>query len=292
MTKPRPSTSVSAVSARSVLDAVLETSEDAIFSQDASARVMTWNLTAERLFGFSAEEIVGRECVDVFADHLRREVEGVIETALAGDRVDHFETEVLRKDGMPVPISLSLCPVLGDDGAPAAVVLIARDITEQRLAQASLAEVEARVRESEALANVGSWLWDLRTGAVQWSDEYHRIHGVDPLSFDGTLDAHLAGHPRRRPERGARRDGGVGRVRPRVRARVPRCPTGPRRPYRPRAWSTDVRVGWVCRGTARHRPGHHRSGLADGLGISGEEMSHAVDEIGRLFCRRSWCVHH
>jgi PAS domain S-box-containing protein len=191
MTKPRPSTSVSAVSARGVLDAVLETSEDAIFSQDASARVMTWNLTAERLFGYSAEEIVGRPCIDVFADHLRGAVEGVIETAMAGDRVDHFETEVRRKDGMPVPISLSLCPVLGDDGAPAAVVLIARDITEQRLAQASLAEVEARVRESEALANVGSWLWDLRTGAVQWSDEYHRIHGVDPLSFDGTLDAHL-----------------------------------------------------------------------------------------------------
>ena len=115
----------------------------------------------------------------------------MIETAMAGDRVDHFETEILRKDGMPVPISLSLCPVLGDDGVPAAVVLIARDITEQRLAQARLAEVEARVRDSEALANVGSWLWDLRTGAVQWSDEYHRIHGVDPLAFDGTLDAHL-----------------------------------------------------------------------------------------------------
>ena len=191
MTKPRPSTSVSAVSARAVLDAVLETSEDAIFSQDATARVMTWNLTAERLFGFSAEEIVGHECIDVFADHLRGEVEAMIETVMAGDRVDHFETEILRKDGMPVPISLSLCPVFGDDGVPAAAVLIARDITEQRLAQATLAEVEARVRESESLASVGSWLWDLRTGAVQWSDEYHRIHGVDPLSFDGTLDAHL-----------------------------------------------------------------------------------------------------
>jgi PAS domain-containing protein len=110
---------------------------------------------------------------------------------MAGDRVDHLETEILRKDGMPVPISLSLCPVLGDDGTPAATVLIARDITEQRLAQASLAEIEARIRESEALANVGSWLWDLRTGTVQWSDEFHRIHSVDPLVFDGTLDAHL-----------------------------------------------------------------------------------------------------
>ena len=67
-----------------------------------------------------------------------------------------------------------------------------RDITEQRLAQAMLAEAEARLRESEALAHVGRWQWDVATNAVQWSDEFHRIHGVDPLDFDGTFDAHLA----------------------------------------------------------------------------------------------------
>ena len=71
-------------------------------------------------------------------------------------------------------------------------VSVAHDLTEQRLAQASLAEVEARRREGEAQAHVGRWLWDIGTGAVQWSDELHRIHGVDPLEFAGTLDAHLA----------------------------------------------------------------------------------------------------
>jgi PAS domain-containing protein len=105
--------------------------------------------------------------------------------------VSHFETEILRKDGMPIPISLSLCPVHGAGGELVSSVVIARDITEQRLAQAALAEVEARVRESEALAHVGSWLWDLRTGTVQWSDQFHRIHGVDPVDFGGTLEAHL-----------------------------------------------------------------------------------------------------
>jgi PAS domain S-box-containing protein len=191
MTNRRSTSSAADVSARSILDAVLRTSEDAIFSHDASSRVMSWNQTAERLFGYGADEIVGQGCIELFADHLRTAVEAVFETVMAGDRVDHLETEILRKDGMPVPISLSLCPVFGDDGTPAATVLIARDITEQRLAQASLAEIEARIRESEALANVGSWLWDLRTGTVQWSDEFHRIHSVDPLVFDGTLDAHL-----------------------------------------------------------------------------------------------------
>ena len=47
------------------------------------------------------------------------------------------------------------------------------------------------MEEGEALAHIGSWLWDLRTGAVQWSAEFHRIHGVDPLDFDGTFESHL-----------------------------------------------------------------------------------------------------
>jgi PAS domain S-box-containing protein len=84
-----------------------------------------------------------------------------------------------------------MSPVAEPDGAAAGSVLVGRDITERQLSQATLAEVEARLREGEALAHVGGWLWDVRTGAVQWSDEAHRIHGVDPLVFGGTLDAHM-----------------------------------------------------------------------------------------------------
>jgi PAS domain S-box-containing protein len=179
-----------------LLYAFAETSDDAMVSHDADGNVTTWNQTAERLFGYPAEEILGEPYAALFPEHVRDDVRAVIETVMAGDRVKHFETEILRKDGMPMPISLSLCPVHDRDDVPVASILIARDITEQRLAQATLAEVEARVRESEAMAHVGSWLWDLRTGAVQWSDEFHRIHGVDPLDFDGTFESHIgAVHP-------------------------------------------------------------------------------------------------
>jgi PAS domain S-box-containing protein len=184
------------VSSGALLEAFVETSDDAMLSQDAGGHITTWNQAAERVFGYRASEIVGEPYVALFPGHVREDVREMFETAMAGDRVKHFETEILRKDGMPIPISMSVCPVLDDDGMPAATILIARDITEQRLAQATLAEVEARVHESEALAHVGSWLWDLRTGAVQWSDEFHRIHGVDPLEFDGTFESHIgAVHP-------------------------------------------------------------------------------------------------
>ena len=114
---------------------------------------------------------------------MRDDVDGrALRRCTPATTVRHFETEMLRKDGMPMPISLSTVPGrrAGRRTSSGVGRSIARDITEQRLAQAALAEVEARVRESEALAHVGSWLWDLRTGAVQWSDEFHRIHGRRP----------------------------------------------------------------------------------------------------------------
>ena len=177
--------------ADALLVAILETSDDAIYGQDPSGQVTSWNRAAERCFGYRGAEIVGQDAISLFPDHLRTDVQAVFDAVRAGDRVSHFETEILRKDGMPIPISLSLCPVHGAGGELVSSVVIARDITEQRLAQAALAEVEARVRESEALAHVGSWLSDLRTGTVQWSDQFHRIHGVDPVDFGGTLEAHL-----------------------------------------------------------------------------------------------------
>jgi PAS domain S-box-containing protein len=174
-----------------ILEAFVETSEDAVFSHDLDGHITSWNRSSERIFGYPRDEILGQRSMILFPDHLRGEAQLVFDAVMAGDRVDHYETEIQRKDGMPIPISLSLCPLFQGNGQLSAAVLIARDVTEQRLAQATLAEIETRIREGEALANVGSWLWDVRTGTVQWTDELHRIHGVDPLDFEGTLDAHL-----------------------------------------------------------------------------------------------------
>jgi PAS domain S-box-containing protein len=179
------------VSSDALLAAIVEASDDAVFTHDAEGTMISWDRTAERFFGYCAAEVLGRPMLSLFAEHLREEVRRVLEQVASGDSVRNFETEIPRRDGMPILISLSLCPVFDGHDLPVASVAVARDITEQRLAQAALAEVEARVRESEALAHVGSWLWDLRTGAVQWSDEFHRIHGVDPLDFDGTFESHL-----------------------------------------------------------------------------------------------------
>ncbi len=178
-----------------VLKAVLDMLDDlgnvALFHHDASRRIISWNRGAERIFGYLHHEIVGKELSDLVPAHLRTDVESVEERVAAGERVDRLFTEIRRKDGMPVPIALSACPVHDSTGRFLGAVGIAQELTETRLAQAALAEVEQRFAEWEALAHVGRWLWDVGTDSVQWSDELHRMHEVDPRDFGGTLLAYL-----------------------------------------------------------------------------------------------------
>lgn len=187
----RMGTPPGAMTPHALLDAVIEMCDDAIFTCDVQMAVTTWSATAERLFGRPAAAVLGGPFATLFSRHLREEVESVFANVIKGDRVRHFETEVSRPDGMPLPVSLSLCPVLDTGHQPVGAVVIARDVTEQHLVQATLAEIDARTGEGEALAHIGSWLWDVRTGTVQWSAEFYRILGVDPLEFDGTFESHL-----------------------------------------------------------------------------------------------------
>jgi PAS domain S-box-containing protein len=176
---------------QALLEILADMSAVALFSQDDHGRIAMWNTGAERIFGYSARDIVGDVLASLAPAHLRADLESVGERVAAGERIDRLVTEIQRKDGMPVPIALSVSPIVGSAGDVVGAVGVAQELTETRLAQAALAEVEQRFREWEALAHVGRWLWDVGTDAVQWSDELHRMHGVDPLAFEGTLAAHL-----------------------------------------------------------------------------------------------------
>jgi PAS domain S-box-containing protein len=189
---PGPIDAALSVDAEQVLHAVADASDDAIVALDESSRILSWNRSAERIFGYPTEDVIGRPSTMLFPEHLSDRMREVLDAVIAGDRVDHVEAEIGRRDDMPVPVVLTACPVLTRGAAQPAAVVMVRDVTEQRLAQASLAEVERRLSEAERLSHTGTWMWDRRTGAVQWSDEHHRIHGCDPIEFDGTIEAHLA----------------------------------------------------------------------------------------------------
>jgi PAS domain S-box-containing protein len=181
------------------IEALVDASHDAMLAFDTAGTVTLCNAAATRLFGHDTCELVGRPWTTLFPRAQHPPIRVALAAVAAGDRIGWHETEIAHDDDMAVAVALSLGPVVDGPGGVIGTVAVVRDITEQRLAQEMLAEAEARLHEGEALAHVGRWLWDVGTGEVQWSDEYHRIHGVDPLDFDGTFAAHLAPvHPRDR----------------------------------------------------------------------------------------------
>ncbi|HEV7323326.1 MAG TPA: PAS domain S-box protein [Ensifer sp.] len=117
------------------LAAIVESSEDAILSMDLDGMIMSWNASAERLYGYTAQEAVGSPVTLLIpADRLGEELE-ILAQIRAGHRVDHFETLRQRKDGKLVPISLRISPIRDGSGAVVGASKIARDISERKQAE-------------------------------------------------------------------------------------------------------------------------------------------------------------
>ena len=114
------------------LAAIVNSSEDAIVSKDLNGIVQTWNGAAERMFGYTSEEMVGRPIRVIIPEDRQSEEDTVLATIRAGRAVEHFETIRQRKDGTSIEISLTVSPVRARDGTIIGASKIARDITEQR----------------------------------------------------------------------------------------------------------------------------------------------------------------
>jgi PAS domain S-box-containing protein len=126
------------------LAAVVETSDDAIVSKTLTGIITTWNRAAQRMFGYTEEEVVGRSVTILIPQSRLHEEAEILARLVAGQRIDHFETMRLRKDGTEFPVSLTVSPIKDDEGNIIGVSKIARDITTKRQAEDALRD-ETRV---------------------------------------------------------------------------------------------------------------------------------------------------
>jgi PAS domain S-box-containing protein len=118
--------------ARRYLAAIVASSEDPIISKDLTGRILSWNAAAERLFGYRAEEVVGRSIELLMPPDRTEDYRVVIERIARGERVEHYETRRRRKDGTLVEVALTVSPVRDETGRIVAASKIARDLTQWR----------------------------------------------------------------------------------------------------------------------------------------------------------------
>lgn len=185
---------------RDALAAIVRSTTDAVVGNTIECVVTSWNAGAERLYGFSAEEMIGKPLTRLAPPGKDDEVFRLTELARTGQVVEDYETRRAHKDGRLLDVSLTLAPIRDDAGVVFGVSTIARDITRRKEAERALRESEARLEEAQRIAHLGSWEWAIRDGALVYSEEARRIYGLEDLSSVGTYSASLERiHPADRP---------------------------------------------------------------------------------------------
>jgi PAS domain S-box-containing protein len=162
------------------LAAVVEFSDDAIISKDLNGIIDTFNHGAERLFGYKAEEVIGKSVTILFPPDRQHEEPEILARIRRGERVDHYETVRRRKDGTLVDISLTVSPVKDDQGRIIGASKIARDITERKRTEAKLRDYERQLEELIAAIPAAIYTTDAQGRITYFNEAAVKLAGRTP----------------------------------------------------------------------------------------------------------------
>ena len=140
-----------------LLAAIVESSHDAIVSKSLNGVITSWNKGAERLFGYAAEEAVGQNITLIIPPERRDEERTIVEQLTRGERIDHFETVRMRKDGSLIDVSLTISPMKDALGRVVGASKLARDITERKRAEEALRQAQTDLAHASRLTTMGEF---------------------------------------------------------------------------------------------------------------------------------------
>ncbi|HEX8651047.1 MAG TPA: PAS domain S-box protein [Pyrinomonadaceae bacterium] len=152
------------------LTAIIESADDAIITKTLDGIITSWNKGAKRIFGYMAEEVIGKPVTILIpADH-QDEEPAILARLRAGERIEHYETVRVRKDGSLVDISLTVSPIRGPDGQIIGASKIARDISERKRAEEALRNREEDLTDFIENSAVGLH-WVGPDGTILWANK-------------------------------------------------------------------------------------------------------------------------
>lgn len=132
--------------AKAFLAAIVESSDDAIYGEDLDGKILSWNASAERLFGYTRQQAVGKNVVSLIVDRDEKQVHETLETIRQGNRVPPYDARIRHKDGKILDVSLTVSPVRDTTGRIVSAAGIARDIGPRKRLERALIEAERKYR--------------------------------------------------------------------------------------------------------------------------------------------------
>jgi PAS domain S-box-containing protein len=163
-------TKYEAAEARARLAAIVESSEDAIIGKSLDGTITSWNASAERLFGYRAEEMIGQPVTRLIPPDDQPWEAEILNRLRRGERVEHYEAVRLAKDGRPVAVSLTISPVLDAAGTIIGAAKIVRDITGLKRAGEMMRDLAARYRALFNESNDGMLVTDVETKTFKYAN--------------------------------------------------------------------------------------------------------------------------
>ncbi len=164
-----------------LLAAIVESSTDAIVGKDLNGVVTSWNAGAEGMFGYSAEEMVGRSITRIIPPERQNEEEMTLAKIRRGERVEHFETVRMRKDGGLINVSLTVSPIKDSSGEIIGASKVARDMTDWKRAIEALRESEERMQAVTENLTEGLIFSDIEGRVLHWNRAGLEMHGFASL---------------------------------------------------------------------------------------------------------------
>lgn len=171
---------------------IVNSSDDAMLSKTLDGIITSWNYGAEKIFGYSADEIIGKNVLTLIPPHLQQEEVEISHKIRKGETINNYETKRLRKNGTIFYASFTISPIRNFDGDIIGASKVLHDITEQKKADVEKKRLAERLLLATKSANMGIWDWDIENNTLLWDEGMNQLYGIVANEFISLYEGWLS----------------------------------------------------------------------------------------------------